>query len=172
MTSYVALLRGINVGGNRKLLMADLRNLVSELGYSDVSTYLQSGNALFTSALPAAQVSAALSRALPDVDVLLRTKQQLGALLAGNPYLGQEDDFTKLHVTFLATEPAADKTEVPIPAGETGVLTLAGTEVFLHCPAGYGRTKLNNAYLERRLGVRATTRNWKSVLALHDLLKE
>jgi uncharacterized protein (DUF1697 family) len=57
-----------------------------------------------------------------------------------------------------------------VPAGETAVFTLAGREVYLHCPDGYGRTKLSNAFLERKLGVAATTRNWKSVTALHDLM--
>jgi uncharacterized protein (DUF1697 family) len=176
VTAFVALLRGINVGGNRKVTMDEVRKLVSDLGHDDVSTYLQSGNVRFASAdADPDQVSAELRQALKnklglDIDILLRTRSDLEAVLAGNPYLAQESDPTKLHVTFLQTAAVPAKTEVPIPAGETGVLTVAGREVYLHCPAGYGRTKLNNTYLERKLGLAATTRNWKSVVALHDLL--
>jgi uncharacterized protein (DUF1697 family) len=59
---------------------------------------------------------------------------------------------------------------MPIPKGETAVFIVVGREVYLHCPDGYGRTKLNNAYIEKKLGLPATTRNWKSVTALHDLV--
>jgi len=77
---------------------------------------------------------------------------------------------TKLHVTFLAEAPTAEQAgRLETPAAETAEFSLAGDEIHLHVPGGYGRTKLNNAFIERRLGMPATTRNWKTVNALHEL---
>ncbi|MFD0395950.1 DUF1697 domain-containing protein [Streptomyces nogalater] len=104
------------------------------------------------------------------VGVLLRTGESLGRTVAANPYLDREDDPTKLHVTFLAGTPTAEQAAaLEKPAGETAEFTLVGDEIHLHVPGGYGRTKLNNAFIERRLGITATTRNWKSVKALHGM---
>ncbi|HEY6797880.1 MAG TPA: DUF1697 domain-containing protein [Kineosporiaceae bacterium] len=176
MTAFVALLRAVNVGGGSKLTMADLRATVTGLGHRDVQTYLQSGNAVFTSGDDNPdRVGPMLEQALAErfglrTQVLLRTAEELADVVAANPYLDHQDDFTKLHVTFLTAAPEPERADVEVPAGETGVLTVRGREVYLHCPDGYGRTKLNNAFLERRLARPGTTRNWKSVVALHDLL--
>jgi len=172
----VALLRGINVGSTNKIKMADLERLFAGLGHRDVQTYLQSGNVVFSTAatdpehLPAPIEKAILNELGLTVTVLLRTRPDLAKVLATNPYLDRQDDLTKLHVTFLAKAPDSGQADaVRIPAGESAEYTLAGREVYLHCPAGYGRTKLNNAFFEKKLGVAATTRNWRSVIALHDL---
>jgi uncharacterized protein (DUF1697 family) len=172
----VALLRGINVAGKTRIGMADLRELFTGLGHTSVATYLQSGNVVFEPApggdagVAARLVAEIEARLGVKVSVLLRTGADLGRVLDGNPYLDREKDPAKLHVTFLEREPAAGQAaRLEIPPGETATFTLAGPEVFLHCPDGYGRTKLNNAYLERRLGTAATTRNWKTVNALHEM---
>lgn len=174
MRTYAALLRGVNVGRN-KLAMTDLRSLLTDLGGQDVRTYLQSGNAVFGHATTDL---AHLARAVEDglagsgvsSKVLLRTGEELADVLAGNPYLSREPDPVKLHVTFLAEAPDAERVEqLPTPAGETAVFHLAGKEVYLHCPDGYGRTKLTNSFFESRLGVVATTRNWRTVTALTEL---
>jgi uncharacterized protein (DUF1697 family) len=176
-TKYVALLRGVNVGGANKVKMEDLRRLVIGLGHSDVQTYLQSGNVVFGSAsADPAHVAAGVEKAIADhlaltVTVLLRTRADLAKVLVSNPYLDRDTDLTKLTVTFLRDRPdPARAAGMPIPKGETAVFTVVGREVYLHCPDGYGRTKLSNAYIEKKLGLPATTRNWKSVTALHDLL--
>jgi uncharacterized protein (DUF1697 family) len=176
-TRYVALLRGVNVGGGTRIGMADLRRLFAELGHTDVTTYLQSGNVAFTGAGDepthlAGEIERRIAADLGlDVHVLLRTGADLDAVVAGNPFLDRETDLTKLLVTFLAAPPTPDLAgQVAAPAGETAEFRLAGQEVYLHCPDGYGRTKLNNAFFERRLAVAATTRNWKTVTALHGLL--
>ena len=177
---YVALLRGVNVAGTNKVKMDELRRLFADLGHTEVGTYLQSGNVVFAAA-PAdaddrAGLAAGIEKAIADtlgltVTVLLRTRPELEKVLAANPYLDRETDPAKLPVTFLAEAPDPERAAaLSIPAGETGVFTLIGREVYLHTPDGYGRTKLNNAFLERKLGVAATTRNWKSVGALHELL--
>jgi uncharacterized protein (DUF1697 family) len=177
---YVALLRGVNVAGTNKVKMDELRRLFADLGHTEVGTYLQSGNVVFAAASNGADdragLAADIEKAIADrmgltVTVLLRTRPELEKVLAANPYLDRETDPAKLPVTFLAEAPDPERAAaLSVPAGETGVFTIIGREVYLHTPDGYGRTKLNNAFLERKLGVAATTRNWKSVGALHELL--
>jgi uncharacterized protein (DUF1697 family) len=177
-TKYVALLRGVNVAGANKVKMAELRLLFTDIGFSEVSTYLQSGNVVFVdTAEDRADLASDLEKAIADriglaVTVLLRTRPDLEKVLAANPYLDRETDPAKLPVTFLAEAPDPTRSAaLAVPPGETAVFTAVDREVYLHCPNGYGRTKLNNAYLERKLGVAATTRNWNSVTALYDLLE-
>lgn len=91
-------------------------------------------------------------------------------MIAANPYLGENSDYTKLLVTLLTHDPGADKQDaLASPAGETGTVALVGRDVFVHVPDGYGRSKLSNAFVERRTGVVGTTRNWRSVLKLRDM---
>ena len=173
MTSYVALLRGINVGGHAKLSMSDLRTIFDGLGYSDVRTYIQSGNVVFRTPEKPASMAATIEARLVEVlglavPVVIRTGTQLASALARNPLADGTRDTGRLHVTFLATAPAA--------AARTGALDadahlpdefrVMGREVYVHCPNGYGRTKLTNAYFERALGVAATTRTVKTVAEL------
>ncbi|MBQ0900441.1 DUF1697 domain-containing protein [Micromonospora sp. U21] len=176
MTRYVALLRGVNVGSTR-LAMADLRRLVTDLGHDDAKTYLQSGNVVFGSSVrDAGRLSAGIERALADelgltVPVLVRSARELAAVAGGNPYAEREDDPTRLLVAFLATAPKRSTVDaLTVPGGENVAFTVTGREVYLHYPdGGYGRSTFTNAYLEKKLAVAATTRNWKSVRALAEL---
>lgn len=170
------MLRGINVAGNTRVKMDDLRRMFTDMGNTDVQTYLQSGNVIFSSSQRGARkLETAIEEAIAaeldlQIAVLVRTHPDLAKILTANPYLDRETDLTKLPVTFLADKPDADKVAaLEVPSGESAVCTVVGREVYLHCPNGYGRTKLNNAFLERKLGVKATTRNWKSVTTLHDM---
>ena len=105
------------------------------------------------------------------VTVLVRTADDLAQVVATNPFVRRETDPVTLHVTFLAEAPEPERvTRLETPSGEPDELALVGREVYLHCPNGYGRTKLNNAFIERRLGVAATTRNWRTVTTLCDLV--
>ncbi|MGK5738594.1 DUF1697 domain-containing protein [Micromonospora sp. URMC 103] len=176
MTRYVALLRGVNVGTTARIAMADLRRIVTALGHEDVRTYLQSGNVVFGSGVrDAERLAAGIARAIADelgltVPVLVRSAREMAALAGGNPYADREDDPTKLLVAFLATAPEPSRVAaLTVPGGETAAFTVTGREVYLHHPDGYGRSKFSNAYLEKKLGVVSTTRNWKSVRALADL---
>ncbi|WP_405144203.1 DUF1697 domain-containing protein [Sphaerisporangium sp. NBC_01403] len=176
MTRYVALLRGINIGGNSSIAMADLREVFIGFGYEDVTTYLRTGNIVFGAPSGdqdrlVTEIRKGISDGLgKDVGVLLRTAAELDAVLTSNPFLGEQDDLTKLLVTFLAADPGADKAgALASPPGETGSLALVGREVYVHVPDGYGRTKLSNAFVEKKLGVAATTRNWRSVLRLREM---
>lgn len=175
MTAYVALLRGINVGKVR-IAMPDLRRLFADLGHPDATTHQQTGNVIFTStsADPAGLATRIEQRITSElkfsVAVLIRSGKELARVVDGRPFPDWAGDPTQLLVTFLAEPPAADRIgKLVRPDGETAEFALAGREVYLHCPDGYGRTKLSNAFLERRLGVVATTRNWRTVTALREL---
>jgi uncharacterized protein (DUF1697 family) len=176
MGTYVALLRGINLGSRNRVSMPDLRELFLALGSEDVETYVQSGNVVFeNSARSAAKLTAAIEKRIAgdlglEVTVILRTKAQLAKLLDGNPFAKATKDPTKVHVTFLAAKPAAARVRDLDPKyGGRDEFRVVGQDVYLHTPGGYGKSKLSNAYFERGLGVPATTRNWKTVTKLAEL---
>lgn len=174
MTRYVALLRGINVGGRKKVAMGDLRGVLSGLGYEDVETLLQSGNALFTAAPKrntdalGRQIEEALERDLDmEVRVLVRTPADLAEVVEANPFPDAISEPSKLHVAFLSATPGAGKVAELDPARfQPDELQVSERAVYLWYPNGAGRSKLTNDVLERKLGVTATTRNWNTVLKL------
>lgn len=175
MNTYVSLLRGVNVGQN-KIVMKDLLALYRDLGHRDVTTYIQSGNVIFKSPV---ERPLDLARDLEDhiardlglaVTVLLRSPDELARVIAGNPFPAQGADPSKLHLTFLADAPDPALVGKLNPGGtEPDEFCLVGREVYLHCPGGYGRTKLNNQFWERRLKLAATTRNWNTVTTLFHM---
>jgi len=176
MTTYAALLRGINVGGNKRIAMADLRSLVEGLGHESVRTHLQSGNVVFESAKRSdATLAAGIEKAIAaelgmDVSVMVRRSDELAAVVAAAPYGGRTSDHKRVHVAFLSAKPAAAAVKgFGIEEFAPDEMSVIGREVHLLYPDGYARTKLTNAVLEKRLGVRATTRNWRTVTALADL---
>jgi uncharacterized protein (DUF1697 family) len=176
MSAYVALLRGINLGAHNRIGMKDLRDLVAGLGHTDVSTYVQSGNVVFTSrARDTSKMARAIEKKIDDdlrltVTVLVRSSAELAQLVERNPFLKRGADASKLHVTFLVEAPAAARVKALADA-DAGreEFDVRGRDVYLHMPDGYGRGKLTNAFIEKQLGVAGTTRNWKTVTALHDL---
>jgi uncharacterized protein (DUF1697 family) len=175
LKTYVALLRGINLGARNKVSMQDLRALFADLGAEDVATYVQSGNVVFRSADSPGKLTDAIEKRIRrdlslDVTVLVRTQRQLAKLVAANPFADDVSDLTKLHVTFLADKPDQARVRKLDPTlSEPDELCVIGQEVYLHCPNGYGRSKLSNAYFEKQLDVRATTRNWRTVTKLAEL---
>jgi len=176
MPTNVAMLRGVNVGARNKLNMGDLEALFVALGHTSVVTYIQSGNVVFhsRSARTASVVQGIEERLERDlglqVAVLLRTKDELGDVARSNPFLRTAADPARLHVTFLAEIPdAALVRTVEAVDSAPDELRVQGRNVFLHCPTGYGTTKLNNGFLERKLRATATTRNWNTVTKLVEL---
>jgi uncharacterized protein (DUF1697 family) len=172
----VGLLRGVNLGPSRKLKMADLRAVVESLGHTDVETYLQSGNVVFTAAkgVKAADLGAGITDALADtvgmdVNVLTRTGAQLSSVVAGNPY--EREDPTKLVVVFL--DKAADAKpakQLDLSEFEPEGLTVRGTEIYLDLPGGQARSKLLDALGKKKVFKDKTTvRNWRTVVALRDM---
>jgi uncharacterized protein (DUF1697 family) len=171
MARYVALLRGINVGRHKRMPMADLRELLSGLGYSDVKTLLQSGNAVFTSpARSAAGVERAIEKAIADrfgfdVRVLVRTKDEVAAAVARNPL--PVPDGSRFLVSFLDRHPPTSRLQ-EIDAAEVEPEQFAvGTKVlYIWCARGFMDSKLLPLLSDERLGAVATARNWNTVTKL------
>ncbi len=176
MTRYIALLRGINVGGHAKVSMDDLRQVFSHVGYTGVTTYLQSGNVLFTTPSPnpaqlTSDIEQAIARALAlSTTVLLRSSEELTTVTQANPFLSRGIDPTRLHVTFLRELPLPTHiAQIQPPASTPDEYIPIGQEIYLHCPYGYGNTKLHTGFFERQLQIPATTRTWNTILKLHAL---
>jgi uncharacterized protein (DUF1697 family) len=176
-STYVALLRGINLGGHKIVKMDQLRKMFEELGLQDVKTYIQSGNVVFKAAVQAPDTLAGriedeLQRQFGfPVPVQVKTADEVGEIIRNNPLLKEKGiDPAKLHVTFLgcAPEKSALKTLDAIAAAPDQFRCL-GRAVYLHCPNGYHVTKLNNNVLEKMLMAGATTRNWKTVNQLYRM---
>ncbi len=176
--AYVALLRGINVGGRNRLQMADLARLFVEAGCQDVRTYIQSGNVVFTAGGGAAGT---LAEVVPEriakrfgirAPVILRSSVELGAIVGGNPFLASGADQSSLHVAFLAREPEKRRIAALDPARSPGdSFAVRGREIYLHLPNGVGGTRLTNAYFEATLETLSTLRNWRTVLKLLEMAK-
>ena len=173
MATYAVMVRGINLGAHKRVAMKDLEVLFEELG-SDVRVHGQTGNVVFSSRAktPAAVASdaekAIADRLGVDVAVIVRTAAEMKKITGDNPLAAPKRDPKSLHVTFLDQKPAAGR-KIDPGAGGSDEFAIRGKNVFLHCPNGYGRSKLSNAFFEKQLGVRATTRNWNVVNALADL---
>jgi uncharacterized protein (DUF1697 family) len=177
MRTYVALLRAVNVGGTKRMAMAQLRVSLEALGLADVRTYLQSGNAVFRAPDTGEGVERVLAECISEciatdfghaVEVLVLTAEQLAAIVADNPFAARPDvDIKTLGATFLFSavdEPTFAALTLPIAPGEEAAW--GGSVVYLHLPHGYANTKLNPG---RALKMPATTRNWRTVLALNEM---
>ena len=172
--AHIALLRGINVGGHRKVGMPALAKVFTDLGYEGVQTYIQSGNVVFRAHVADGEVIEAAIEAhfgFP-VQVALRTGAQWARAMIGNPYpLQAASDGSKVHLALLSAEPDAEGVASlqAVPRGRDN-WHLDGRNLYLDLPDGAGRTRLDHSTLERRLGVGVTVRNWKTVEALEKLL--
>jgi uncharacterized protein (DUF1697 family) len=172
MNTYIALFRGINVGGSHLLPMKDLKLTLEQNGCVDVQTYIQSGNVILRSAVADAarlqkQVAAAVSRSHGfEPRVLLLTPGDLERAAKGNPFPKAEDNPKSVHLFFLAAPPKKpDLKSMEDLKTETERFALKGKVLYLHTPDGFGASKLA-ARAERLLGVEATARNWRTVTTL------
>jgi uncharacterized protein (DUF1697 family) len=180
MTVHISLLRGINVGGQNKIRMAELRALYESLGFEGVETYLQSGNVVFEAdeadeEAVSQEIEAAIGRAWGyTVAVLMRRPADIVRIVAGNPFLTERgEDPAKLYVTFLhAGAGEIDASGLNGTEGGDDEYVVGEREVFVFCPGGRGRTKLTNIFFERKLSVPATTRNWKTVHAVYGMAEK
>ncbi|MFD4032580.1 DUF1697 domain-containing protein [Streptomyces sp. NPDC058637] len=180
-TRYAALLRGINVGGHRKVPMAELRTLMGELGYEGVATYLQSGNAAFASASgDENSLAAELERAVEDrfgfpVDCLVRTGGYLAALADACPFPAAELQGRQLHVTFFDGPVEAGRfAPVDAAAFRPEEFRLGDRALYLYAPDGLGRSKLAEALARPALnrGLVGTSRNWNTVAELVEMTRD
>ena len=177
--TYLALLRGVNVGGKNCLAMKELATLFVITGCSDVRTFIQSGNVVFRA--PASLYSF-LSDALPElierrfgfhVPVVLRTSDELAAVVAGNPFLKSGAPEAALHVAFLRDEPTAEQVSSLDPErSPPDRFVVIGAEIYLHLPAGVANSKLTNAYFDSKLKTVSTARNWRTVNKLLAMMCE
>lgn len=166
MTRYVALLRGINVGGRNKVPMAALRDTCESIGCTEVATYIQSGNVVLTSPVDAKKLRTALESAIAEQIgvapvVVIRTDRQLADVVAGNPFPDADPDH--LHVAFLSETPdpaqVASLAELNHPPEDVAV---RGDEAYFCLPRGLGRAKIPELF-GRRIKTPATVRNWRTV---------
>jgi uncharacterized protein (DUF1697 family) len=172
------LLRGINVGGQKKILMEDLKTLYRQLNFIHVTTYIQSGNVIFHAGKNhgSEELAVTLEKEIERkygfyVPVIIRTQQEMLQSLAKNPFLQEEDiNRDKLHITFLdrKPDPAVLESVVKLDFSPDRFINL-DKDVYIHCPDGYGGTKIDNSFFENRFKVKATTRNWKTVVKLVEI---
>jgi uncharacterized protein (DUF1697 family) len=186
MATHVALLRGINLGGKNKVAMADLRTLVAGLGHADVSTYIQSGNVLFSAAPGAdcAGTAQAMSEAIAatlgvTAPVVVITRDELAEIHAASPFPGEPDP-KRVHAVVLSQPPGpelAAKLEKAVAQAsakaDPSAVAAVGRTLYLHTPAGYGRSDLAAAVLRivssPKAGLTGTARNWATMTKLLDL---
>ncbi len=170
MPVYVAILRGINVSGHNMIKMDKLLDLFQHLRFSNVSTYIQSGNVIFQDkSTDPKELEKKIVRKIEQefgfaVPVLVKDKSELVEISKHNPFVRRKEDNAYLHVTFLSEDPEKASVE-KIVQGIYGKdeFIISGKTIYLFCPNGYGNTKLSNHFFENKLKVVATTRNWKSV---------
>ncbi|HLP97026.1 MAG TPA: DUF1697 domain-containing protein [Sideroxyarcus sp.] len=175
MPTFIALLRGINVGGNNKLPMKELAALLTGMGLSEVQTYIQSGNVVFRSSTKNKAALAAKMETEIEAQhgfaprVLLLDAAELREAMAGNPYPQAESDPKSLHFFFLDETPRQpDLKSLEAIKTDSEQFKLAGKVFYLHTPDGIGRSKLA-ARIEKALGVAATARNWNTVCKLAEM---
>ncbi|HYK90650.1 MAG TPA: DUF1697 domain-containing protein [Acidobacteriota bacterium] len=179
MTAYVALLRGINVGGNKKVAMADLRSLGARLGFVDVKSLLNSGNLVFqgggqpTARLESLLESETQQRLGLQTDFYVRTAPEWEQVIDANPFPAEALSDPGHFVAMFLKRPVGAKEVKALQAAITGreVVRGAGREIYLIFPDGIGRSRLTNAVIERRLGSHGTARNWNTILKLGALLR-
>lgn len=172
-----AFLRGINVGGKRKLRMADLKAACADLGWTDFSTYIQSGNLLFNADIPASEAAAQLEQCLHDhfqldVPVVALEIQTLQEYILNNPFVNEGCDQAKLHLAFLKAAPTTEALArlEDINRGDDRFV-FHKEAIYLCCEGPYHQTKLSNQAFESRLKVGVTTRNWRTVMKMLELVR-
>ncbi len=176
MPTYVALLRGINLGSKRRVAMADLRALLAGLGYDDVRTHLQSGNAVFRAGSRSpASVRSAVEKAIAtglrmDVDVVVRSAAQLASVVDADPFAGTATDPARYLVTFLDKAPPKGwLSDVDVASYQPEQVAVRGAEIYLWLPEGVHTSRLARLVGDAKLGGTATSRNWNVVRRLAEM---
>ena len=174
---YISILRGINVGGHKKIKMADLKALYLSIGLTEVVTYIQSGNVIFnTPSLNQDEISTLIADAIKekysfDVPVMIRTANAWESIIQKYPFsVNTLKNLTTVLVTLLSDKPTEASVKTLMEYVNTpDYLVIDEKNIYLYTPNGYGKTKLSNNFIEKKLKVKATTRNWKSILKLYEL---
>ena len=180
-TTLIALIRGINVGPSKRVAMADLRDLLTGLGYADVRTHLQSGNAVFSTGAKAAAVATEIEDALVEkvcvrASVVVRTGRQLAAAMAADPMAEIADNGSRHFLGFLSAAPDPAKVAAIPELGDAAdtapdVVRLVGDHLYLWCPNGILKATFSKVDWDRQLGVVVTMRNWNTATKLAELAR-
>ena len=175
---YLSLLRGINISGKKKIIMKDLKALYASLGFTNVITYIQSGNVIFESDEDENKLIEKIEKAITqnygfDVPVQIRNVTKFEDIIKCCPFsdLDLEEEGTRVMVTFLAEEASEEfikKLMTYLHKPER--LVIMGKEIYLHYPNGYEKSKLSNNFIENKLQVQVTTRNWNTVVKLFGIV--
>jgi uncharacterized protein (DUF1697 family) len=181
MQTCISLLRGVNMAGHNSIKMAGLTQLYKDIGFNDAETYIQSGNVIFTGVddISVPEVSVKIEKAILErfscnIAVMIRTLDEMRQLLSVNPYLKEENfDPSKMAVIFLYEKTTADQIQkvmnIDYPPDK---FKIAGSEIFIYCPNGFGRTKLYTNFFEKKMDVTGTARNWKSITTLLQMAEK
>ena len=177
MTTYISILRGINVSGKNKLKMDALKQMYFKIGYTDIQSYIQSGNVIFrTKTVDSKLLETTISANIFEtfgllVPVLVLTLEELRNALKNNPFVLDSSKNTEfMHITFISEVPDNEKMEKILEQNFfPDELNCNGKIIYLYCPTGYGNTKLNNSFFEKKLKLSATTRNLRTVTQLLNM---
>jgi len=177
MKKFIALLRGINVSGQKKIKMSDLKLLFEEIGFQNVETYIQSGNVIFSSKdLSANKLETNISSGIKkkfgfDVQVFILTPKEIENTFNNNPFIKKKKEIEKLYVTFLSNVPLNENIQkLNSTDYSPEEYKIDGRQIYLFFPDGYGKAKLNNNLFEHKLKLNGTTRNWKTIKTLSELI--
>ncbi len=177
MTTYISILRGINVGSHKRIKMVVLHKIFKDLGFTNIQIYIQSGNIVFqcTEQQPQClekQIEQQIQQELGfEVPVIILDVSTLDNILQNNPF-SAESDSTLLYVTLLAAIPKEKNLDkLKLQNSPSDQFLINNQVIYLYCLNGYGKTKLTNTYFESKLQVKASTRNWKTLLHLYKMAK-
>ena len=181
METYIAILRGINVGGQNKIRMIDLAAKLQSNGFSDLRTYIQSGNLVFRAEKkPEPEMANKIAESIKNefglnVPAIVFKKGDWNEIIGRNPFAKDPhyNNPKTLHVSFLSEIPQLENVQkLTGYSDEPNEFSVVGKAVYLYCPNGYSKTKLGNGFLEKKLKVTATTRNWATTLKLAEMASE
>ncbi|SHM76935.1 DUF1697 domain-containing protein [Polaribacter sp. KT 15] len=172
MKKYIVLLRGINVSGKNKIPMITLRELLNDLEFQNVQTYIQSGNIILTSEQSKLEVSKRIKKGILqkfdlDIHVIVKTVLELNEIVKNYPFSLENEKI----VAFTFLDKISDKETIEVENIGEDLYKIVKDVVYLNCKSGFGKTKLTNNVLEKKLNVNATTRNLKTTLKLAELAK-
>ncbi len=168
---YVVLLRGINVAGKNRIKMIDLKSMFESLNFKNVKTYIQSGNVVFDYEITdIIKLTNSIEVKITNtfgffVKVIVRNEQEFRSIINNNPYVNDPNiELDKLHVVLMSDIPDPKLVlSLDIKKEDNEKFLINSREIYLYCPNGYGKTKLNNAMFEKKLNIACTTRNWKTM---------
>ena len=174
---YIAFLRGINVGGHRKIKMADLRSQLENVGFQDVLTYIQSGNIVFKSAIQQpVELENSITNTILDhygfeVPVIVKQRSEIKDIMANNPFTDPKDiDENKVYFVLLKDEPKIEMIKaLSVRQFENEEFVITPKCVYLKYALGAGKAKCDNNFIERKLKVAATSRNHRTLLKLLEM---